>query len=90
MKIGDYDPDVDPKEQAQKATESVSAMVERIEGYLFGSFDCPDCGRACKADTTYDTTLYEEVRSWHCPECESHFYRENLHGDDDLPQPEER
>ena len=52
--------------------------------------DCPDCGRSCKASTTYDTTLYEEVRSWHCVECQQHYYREDMHGDDRLPQPEER
>ena len=90
MQIGDYDPDVDPREKAQEGREQVSAVVERIESYLFGKYQCDECGARCKASTTYDPTLYEEVRSWYCKACDQHYYREDMYGDDRLPQPRER
>jgi len=89
MDIDKFAESVDPREQTDNG-ESVHALVERIEGYLFGSFDCNECGTPCKASTTYDPTLYEEVRSWECPNCQSEFYREDMYGDDRLPQPSER
>jgi len=79
-------------EKAEQGREQVSGLVERLETYLFGTFECDECGHSCKASTTWDPTLCEEVRSWKCPneDCGQEFYRENMHGDDRLPQPRER
>jgi len=82
--------DIDPREKAQEGREQVSGLVERVESYLFGKYECDECGRSCKASTTYDPVLCEEVRSWHCEACSQHYYRENMHGDGELPQPRQK
>jgi len=88
--LENFKENVDPREKAEQGREQVSGLVERVESYLYGKFECEECGRACEASTTYDPTLCEEVRSWHCPDCQTDFYRQNMHGDDRLPQPRER
>jgi len=81
MKIGDYESDFDPLEKAQEASEKVSTLVERMDTYLYGEFSCPDCGGGCEATTAYSSTLCEEVEAWHCAQCDTDYYRENVSSD---------
>lgn len=90
MKIDDYKPDFDPLEKAEQASDSVSTLVDRINTYLYGDFSCNECGGKCEATTTYSPTMCQEVRSWHCSECNKDYYRESNYTDAELPQPRER
>lgn len=68
-------------EEAVEQSDSLSNIVERVDSYLYGEFSCPDCGGGCEATTAYSSTLHEEVEAWHCTQCDTDYYRENVSSD---------
>jgi rubredoxin len=70
----------------EKAKESATYAVRRVKTQLSilpDRFVCPDCKVACEADRKYDpqqAAFHAEtngkVPSWRCPECETHYRRE--------------
>jgi len=70
----------------EKAKQTATDAAKRIQSelsVLSGRFVCPDCEVACEASEEYDpaqAAFYAEtngkVPSWRCPECETHYRRE--------------
>lgn len=65
--------------------ERAVARTRSVLGVAFGVFPCPDCGRACQADTAYDARRAAfhngDCPTWYCEHCEKHFVRETSDAD---------
>lgn len=70
--------------------EAAGHAVREFLGVAFEAHVCPDCQTACEPAETYDTARAAEyggkAPSWHCPDCGTHYVREqtevdNLSGD---------
>lgn len=68
-----------------RGADSVKSKARGLIPWL-PHFDCPNCGRVCEADVTFDQRMVEYTHSWYCEPCDQHFYREEP-WDPDPPEP---
>lgn len=70
----------------EKAKDAATDAVKRVKSEISifsDRFVCPDCDVACEPDRKYDSqsaAFHAEtngkVPSWRCPECQTHYRRE--------------